>query len=176
MCRICAHGPGLHEWPGWDRRAGGLDTAPHVPSLQDFLLLKYKVVVVDEAHERSVYTDILLGLLSRIVALRAKVAWRVGAGEWTAPALLGPPSALLLWQQNSPQATGAPSGSWGPHGRCQAWVLPSPGLSLGMNCRVMWPPPSLRPGRGACGAPAWRGAAVQGLPGGPSWCECSLWA
>lgn len=43
------------------------------PPLQDFLLLKYKVVIIDEAHERSVYTDILLGLLSRIVALRAKV-------------------------------------------------------------------------------------------------------
>lgn len=39
---------------------------------KDFLLLKYKVVIIDEAHERSVYTDILLGLLSRIVALRAK--------------------------------------------------------------------------------------------------------
>lgn len=37
------------------------------------MLLKYKVVIIDEAHERSVYTDILLGLLSRIVALRAKV-------------------------------------------------------------------------------------------------------
>ncbi|XP_058137205.1 probable ATP-dependent RNA helicase DHX37 [Dasypus novemcinctus] len=39
---------------------------------KDFLLLKYKVVVIDEAHERSVYTDILVGLLSRIVCLRAK--------------------------------------------------------------------------------------------------------
>nr|XP_026258795.1 probable ATP-dependent RNA helicase DHX37 [Urocitellus parryii] len=39
---------------------------------KDFLLLKYRVVIVDEAHERSVYTDILLGLLSRIVVLRAK--------------------------------------------------------------------------------------------------------
>ncbi|XP_037672932.1 probable ATP-dependent RNA helicase DHX37 isoform X2 [Choloepus didactylus] len=39
---------------------------------KDFLLLKYKVVVIDEAHERSVYTDILIGLLSRIVCLRAK--------------------------------------------------------------------------------------------------------
>ncbi|XP_023576347.1 probable ATP-dependent RNA helicase DHX37 [Octodon degus] len=39
---------------------------------KDFLLLKYKVVIIDEAHERSVYTDILIGLLSRIVALRAK--------------------------------------------------------------------------------------------------------
>ncbi|XP_019604363.2 putative ATP-dependent RNA helicase DHX37 isoform X2 [Rhinolophus sinicus] len=39
---------------------------------KDFLLLKYKVVIIDEAHERSVYTDILIGLLSRIVRLRAK--------------------------------------------------------------------------------------------------------
>ncbi|XP_022372928.1 probable ATP-dependent RNA helicase DHX37 isoform X1 [Enhydra lutris kenyoni] len=39
---------------------------------KDFLLPKYKVVLIDEAHERSVYTDILIGLLSRIVALRAK--------------------------------------------------------------------------------------------------------
>lgn len=46
-------------------------------SPQDFLLRKYKVLIIDEAHERSVYTDILIGLLSRIVSLRAKVC---GAG------------------------------------------------------------------------------------------------
>ncbi|XP_006874585.1 PREDICTED: probable ATP-dependent RNA helicase DHX37 [Chrysochloris asiatica] len=39
---------------------------------KDFLLQKYKVVIIDEAHERSVYTDILIGLLSRIVILRKK--------------------------------------------------------------------------------------------------------
>jgi ATP-dependent RNA helicase DHX37/DHR1 len=39
---------------------------------QDFQLERYSVVVVDEAHERSVFTDILLGLLSRIVPLREK--------------------------------------------------------------------------------------------------------
>lgn len=38
----------------------------------DFLLSKYSVIILDEAHERSVYTDILLGLLSRIVPLRNK--------------------------------------------------------------------------------------------------------
>ncbi|XP_016090585.1 probable ATP-dependent RNA helicase DHX37 [Sinocyclocheilus grahami] len=38
----------------------------------DFLLQKYSVVIIDEAHERSVYTDILIGLLSRIVPLRNK--------------------------------------------------------------------------------------------------------
>lgn len=38
----------------------------------DFLLSKYSVIVIDEAHERSVFTDILIGLLSRIVPLRNK--------------------------------------------------------------------------------------------------------
>ncbi|XP_067683944.1 probable ATP-dependent RNA helicase DHX37 [Haliotis asinina] len=39
---------------------------------KDFLLSKYSVIIVDEAHERSVFTDILIGLLSRIVPLREK--------------------------------------------------------------------------------------------------------
>ncbi|XP_061586057.1 probable ATP-dependent RNA helicase DHX37 [Cololabis saira] len=39
---------------------------------KDFLLQKYTVIIIDEAHERSVYTDILIGLLSRIVPLRNK--------------------------------------------------------------------------------------------------------
>jgi ATP-dependent RNA helicase DHX37/DHR1 len=38
----------------------------------DFLLNKYSVIILDEVHERSVYTDILIGLLSRIVQLRKK--------------------------------------------------------------------------------------------------------
>ncbi|KPI84846.1 putative ATP-dependent RNA helicase [Leptomonas seymouri] len=36
----------------------------------DFLLKKYSVIVIDEAHERSISCDILVGLLSRIVPLR----------------------------------------------------------------------------------------------------------
>eukprot|EP01119_Soliformovum_irregulare_P003707 TRINITY_DN1463_c1_g1_i3.p1 TRINITY_DN1463_c1_g1~~TRINITY_DN1463_c1_g1_i3.p1 ORF type:complete len:1148 (-),score=493.33 TRINITY_DN1463_c1_g1_i3:150-3593(-) len=40
----------------------------------DFLLRKYSCIIVDEAHERSLNTDILIGLLSRIIPLRAKKA------------------------------------------------------------------------------------------------------
>ncbi|PNS14406.1 hypothetical protein CAC42_3692 [Sphaceloma murrayae] len=36
----------------------------------DFTLSRYSAIVIDEAHERSVNTDILIGLLSRIVELR----------------------------------------------------------------------------------------------------------
>ena len=47
-----------------------------VHPLQDFLLSRYSAIVIDEAHERSVFTDILIGLLSRIVPLREKVRER----------------------------------------------------------------------------------------------------
>lgn len=36
----------------------------------DFALRKYSIIVIDEAHERSVNTDILIGMISRIVSLR----------------------------------------------------------------------------------------------------------
>lgn len=41
----------------------------------DFLLSKYSAVIVDEAHERSINTDVLIGVLSRIVRLRLKM-WK----------------------------------------------------------------------------------------------------
>lgn len=39
---------------------------------QDLTLTKYSVIIVDEAHERSVNTDVLIGMLSRVVKLREK--------------------------------------------------------------------------------------------------------
>ncbi|KAI0269827.1 P-loop containing nucleoside triphosphate hydrolase protein [Gloeopeniophorella convolvens] len=43
----------------------------------DFLLIKYSVIIIDEAHERSMNTDILIGVLSRVVRLREDM-WKEG--------------------------------------------------------------------------------------------------
>lgn len=41
----------------------------------DFLLSKYSVIIIDEAHERSMNTDILIGVLSRVLKLREQM-WK----------------------------------------------------------------------------------------------------
>lgn len=41
---------------------------------QDITLRKYSAIVIDEAHERSVNTDILIGMLSRVIKLRTELA------------------------------------------------------------------------------------------------------
>lgn len=40
--------------------------------MSDFLLNKYSSIIIDEAHERNVNTDILIGMLSRVLRLRRK--------------------------------------------------------------------------------------------------------
>ncbi|CCD24999.1 ATP-dependent RNA helicase ECM16 NDAI_0E01830 [Naumovozyma dairenensis CBS 421] len=40
--------------------------------MHDFRLTRYSSIIIDEAHERNVNTDILIGMLSRCVRLRAK--------------------------------------------------------------------------------------------------------
>ncbi|KAG6040082.1 hypothetical protein E4U41_001423 [Claviceps citrina] len=41
---------------------------------QDITLRKYSAIIIDEAHERSVNTDILIGMLSRVIKLRAELS------------------------------------------------------------------------------------------------------
>jgi ATP-dependent RNA helicase DHX37/DHR1 len=41
---------------------------------QDIALRKYSAIIIDEAHERSVNTDILIGMLSRVVKLRQELS------------------------------------------------------------------------------------------------------
>ncbi|CAN6663490.1 probable ATP-dependent RNA helicase DHR1 [Trichomonascus vanleenenianus] len=40
----------------------------------DFTLSKYSAIVIDEAHERNINTDILIGVLSRVMKLRTEMA------------------------------------------------------------------------------------------------------
>ena len=51
----------------------------------DFLLSKYAVIVVDEAHERSLNSDIIVSLLTRIADARCEVAFKERKNSSTGP-------------------------------------------------------------------------------------------
>lgn len=40
----------------------------------DPLLMEYSVILIDEAHERKLNTDILIGLLSKLILIRYKMS------------------------------------------------------------------------------------------------------
>ena len=42
---------------------------------QDFLLRHYSVIIIDEAHERSLNSDILVSLLTRIAHARCELSY-----------------------------------------------------------------------------------------------------
>ncbi|ORX35970.1 P-loop containing nucleoside triphosphate hydrolase protein [Kockovaella imperatae] len=61
----------------------------------DFLLSRYSVVIVDEAHERGVNTDVLIGLLSRVAKLREK-KWRESREKATKDSIIRPLRIVIM--------------------------------------------------------------------------------
>ncbi|GME72577.1 unnamed protein product [Ambrosiozyma monospora] len=47
--------------------------------MNDFLLSKYSALIIDEAHERNINTDVLIGMLSRVLKLRRDYASKDGS-------------------------------------------------------------------------------------------------
>jgi len=66
---------------------------------EDFLLRKYNALIIDEAHERSLNTDVLLGMLSRIVALRRQMyedSVGTAGGEAASAATVAPLKLIIM--------------------------------------------------------------------------------
>lgn len=90
---------------------------------EDLLLSKYSAIVLDEAHERGINTDLLLGLLSRIVRLRADATRAATAAAGQAPPL-GPLKLIIMSATLQVDAL-----------RANATLFPSPPPVLTVNAR-----------------------------------------